>query len=212
MISRCLRILASLTLVVRATTAHAQAAPAEPADSASDAPATPKPVRQSWTSDRRAVVAGDVITVLVDEYTLASAGLGNTSSDNRRRSSDFGIGMKTAAGGTTMGANLSSNSLGDQTQRGEATRQNRFTSEMTVRVTEVLPNGVLKVEGKKLVNVDANKQEVTLSGLVRPQDVSAYNQIESSRLGELNLLYKNDGAMGKPKGGLVWKLFGWLWP
>jgi flagellar L-ring protein precursor FlgH len=202
-------VLASV-LVLSAPAAAQQPAAAEPADSADAPPA--KPVRQSWTSDRRAFVTGDVITVMVDEYTLASANLGNTSTDNRRRSNDFSVGMKTAASSTTMGATLASNSNGDQTQLGEATRQNRFTAEMTVRVIEVLPNGTLKVEGKKLVNVDQNKQEVTISGFVRPHDVSSFNQVASSRVAELRVDYKNDGAMGKPKSGLVWKLFGWLWP
>jgi flagellar L-ring protein precursor FlgH len=205
--------LGALAMLARPASAQAPApaAPAEAADSA-DAP-PPKPVRQSWVSDRRSFVVGDIITVNIDEYTLASANSGNSATDNRRRTADFGVNAKMPAG-TSMGGTVgySGTNNADLTQRGEATRQNRFTSEMTVRVKEVSANGVLKVEGKKLVTIDGAKQEVALSGFVRPQDVGSANQIDSQRIGEMTLDYKNSGDLGKPKNGLFWKLFGWLFP
>ncbi len=186
---------------------------AQQADSA-DAPEAPaRPVRQSWTSDRRAFLAGDIITVNIDEYTLASANTGNTATDNRRRTADWGLNIKTAATGQNLAAGYTGTNNADLQQRGEATRQNRFTAEMTVRVVGVdAATGILKVEGHKLVTIDGAKQEVVLTGLVRPQDVGAFNQVDSQRVGELKLDYKNTGDLGKPKNGLFWKLFGWAFP
>jgi flagellar L-ring protein precursor FlgH len=200
-----------LALLVSALPLHAQEGGGE-AEEAEAPPPPARKVRQSWIADRRAFAVGDVITVMIDEFTLASANLGNTNTDNRRRQNDvaFNVRSRTASTGTSVGFNSTNN--GEQVQRGEATRQNRFQSEMTVRVAEVLPNGVLRIEGMKLVNVDRNKQEVVLSGFVRPQDIGPFNQVDSWRVGELRVDYKHDGAMGKPKGGMLGRIVGMVWP
>ncbi|MDX2185041.1 MAG: flagellar basal body L-ring protein FlgH [Gemmatimonadaceae bacterium] len=189
------------------------AAPLAAQDEA-DSAAAPAPVRtrQSFISDRRAFVAGDVITVMVDEFTLASANLGNSNINNTRGQKDASLSLRMPGSTTSGSVGFSSTNNGEQTQRGEATRQNRFQSEMTVRVVEILPNGVLRVEGKKLLDIDKNKQEVVMSGFIRPQDIGAFNQVESARVGELRLEYKLAGQLGKPKQGIVSKVLGMLWP
>lgn len=208
---------AALAAPAVAPAAAAQSSPTPAAEEDSgDAPApasapAPRP-RVSWVADRRAFGAGDVLTVMVDEFTLASANLGNLNSDNRRRQNDVSVTMRMPSSGSATSVGLSSTNSADQQQRGEATRQNRFQSEMTVRVVEVLANGVLRVEGRKLVTVDRNQQEVSLSGFVRPQDVGPFNQVDSWRVGELRLDYRHQGRMGTPRGGLVGRLVGWLWP
>lgn len=213
--SRLRRSALVLAALVAAVPAAAQPSPAQPAEGDSVEAAAPAPTarpRASWIADRRAFVAGDVLTVMVDEFTLASANLGNLNSDNRRRQNDASVSLRMPSSGMSGSVGLSSTNNADQQQRGEATRQNRFQSEMTVRVVEVLANGVLRVEGKKLVNVDKNRQEVALSGFVRPQDVGAFNQVDSWRVGELRLDYKHEGQMGTPRGGIIGRVVGWIWP
>lgn len=195
--------------------ARAQSPPAQEAEGDSaEAPAATPAVRPrvSWISDRRAFIPGDVLTVMVDEFTLASANLGNLSSDARRRQNDASLSMRMPSSGSATSLGVSTTNNTDQQQRGEATRQNRFQSEMTVRVVEVLANGVLRVEGQKMVTVDRNRQEVALSGFVRPQDVGPFNQVDSWRVGELRLDYRHQGQMGTPRSGLLGRLIGMLWP
>lgn len=189
------------------------AAQEEGTDSTAAPVAAPAPRgRASWISDRRLFTVGDVLTVMVDEFTLASANLGNTNTNNRRNTKDASLNVRMPSSSLGGSAGLSATDNNEQNQRGEAVRQNRFQSEMTVRVIEVLPGGVLRVEGKKVLNVDKNAQEVVMSGFVRPQDVGAFNQVDSWRVGELRLDYKADGQLGKPKQGIIGRIFGMVWP
>ena len=64
----------------------------------------------------------------------------------------------------------------------------------------------------KLVNLDKNRQEVTLTGWVRPQDVSAQNAVESSRIANAEIVYAGKGDLGKPKSGILGRVLGMVWP
>ena len=207
-----MRLLLALPLLLAAAAAHAQAPTPPAAAPAAAAPAEPAArTRQSWTSPRRSFGVGDVVTVLVDDYTLASASTSNTASDTRRR--DLGLDARTPGGGIPMSADVGTRNDADSRQRGEATRQNRFQSEMSVRVVAIDPqSGLLQLKGTKLVDVDKNKQEISFTGWVRPQDVSAQNSVDSWRVADAQLLYTGQGPLGKPKGGIVGRVLGMVWP
>ena len=108
--------------------------------------------------------------------------------------------------------NIDARSAADQTQRGQARRENRFQNEMSVRVVSVGANGLLQVKGTKKIDVDKQMQDILFTGWVRAQDVSATNAIESSRVADLQLGYTSPGNLGKPKQGIASKLLGVLWP
>ena len=210
-----------LPLCFVATPLLAQAPANAPANAPASAPAsapsaddgTQRPVRQSWTSPRRTFAVGDVVTVLVDEYTLASANTGNTAQDTRRRDLGLDGGFDMAGSGMSARGGVRSSNDARSTQRGEAVRQNRFQSEMSVRIVEVDPaTGLLRLEGSKLVDVDRNRQEVTFTGFARPQDISAQNMVESWRVADAQLVYTAEGSLGKPKGGIVGRVLGMVWP
>ncbi len=184
---------------------------AAPAYAQGAAPA--RPVRHSGTSDRRNFVVGDVITVSVDENTLATANQSNTASDRRRRNLDLsasGTGMMAALPPT--GGGIGTGNDADSRQYGDAVRRNSFRGEMSVRIVAIEPGGLLQLEGKKAVNVDQNRQELTLSGYVRPQDVSPRNTVESWRVGDAEVVYSAQGSLGKPKGGMISRIIGAFWP
>lgn len=171
----------------------------------------PRTARASWTADRRAYGVGDVITVLIDEQTLATATTGNFASDRRSRDL-FASGEQTITS-SYPGASIGVGSINDaeSRQRGESLRRNRFVGEMTVRVVAV-ENGLLHVSGSRTTSVDKDTQQMTLTGWVRPQDVSYNNLVESWRIGDAEILYASSGRLGKPRGGFITRFIGWLWP
>ena len=194
-------LLAAAALLA-APPAHAQSA---------DAPR--RPARQSWTSDRRDFAVGDVITVLVDEHTVASANKGTTASESRSRDMDLAVsGTGLASSIPATGAGMGTSSSGESRQRGEAVRANRFRGELSVRVDSVAPNGQVRIRGSKLVDVDRNREEVTFTGWVRPQDVRRDNTVESWRVADARLVYGSRGGLGRPKSGIVTRVLGALWP
>ncbi len=187
-----------------ATTATASTA----ATTATGVPAATPPARASWTADRRNFIVGDIITVLIDDYTISTAVKENTASDTRTR----GLSVNAQLPGGNKGGGLDSRNNAEQQQRGAARRENRFQNEMSVRIVAVGPNGLLQVKGSKKIDVDKNAQDLVFSGWVRAQDISSQNVVESNRVADQQLAYASPGALGKPKSGIITKLLGALWP
>lgn len=166
--------------------------------------------RRSWTSDRPHLDVGDIVTVLIDERTLASAILRDTDADRRGRDMDVSI---STPGATSTGARVSSGQDVDSRRTGEAVRQNNFRSEVSARVVEISPTGMLKIEGKKDVMVDKSEQTVTISGWIRPNDISgSTNIVESWRMADAQIAYTQSGNLGKPKSGILTRVLGVIWP
>src|ERR1044072_4567679 len=117
---------AGLLALAAATLVHAQA-PARNTAAAKDS--TPKltttglPGRQSWFSDRRQFQLGDIITILVDEYTLTSLDKQVDATDNRRRDLNFET-------GTGSGNDFGTGSNNPSTTRGREARHKRLTTEI----------------------------------------------------------------------------------
>jgi flagellar L-ring protein FlgH len=196
------RILCVLTLIVGMRDGLA-AQGATPADSA--APVVAAPRSRGWTSDRRPVRVGDLLTVVVDEQTSASERITTRANNDRKQggSVDF-EGAPTVLNSVGIGYGARS----DQT--GRLDRSGDLASMLTVRVTAIEAGGTLRIEGGKLVEVDGRKQEVRLAGLVRPEDVTAGNAVLSTRIADATISYK--GKAISPKTGIFGKILGLLWP
>jgi flagellar L-ring protein precursor FlgH len=189
-----------------ASPAPAGQAPAAAASAAQTPPAAP--ARASWTGDRRQFAVGDIITVLIDDYTISTAVKENVAQDTRNR----GFGLSARLPSSSQSANIDSRNNADQTQRGQARRENRFQNEMSVRVVGTGPNGLLQVKGTKKIDVDKQLQDIVFTGWVRAQDVSVTNVVESSRVADVQLGYASPGNLGKPKQGIISKVLGVVWP
>jgi flagellar L-ring protein FlgH len=162
----------------------------------------------AWLADGRRFTIGDIITVVVDEYTAASADRVTTAQENRR--TDAGLG---ARGGGMVAEGTVGGFLGNESlRRGRDSRQDRLTSEVSVRVTDVETGGGLRVEGTKLVTIDDHEQEVTVRGIIRPQDITSMNTVESWRIAEVEVLYSTEGDLGKAKKGILSRLLGFIIP
>ena len=62
-------------------------------------------------------------------------------------------------------------------------------------VAEVLPNGLLLVQGEKWMNFNRGEEYLRVSGLVRPEDVDAYNSVSSLRLADARISYSGTGEL-----------------
>lgn len=199
-----------LGLLLWAPGLQAQAAPAAPTAAAAGAT---RPPRQSWTSSRRTIGEGDILTVLVDEHTLAAALKGANNSDTRLRDMSVRAGQSVVPTIPSVGADLSSTNAAESRQRGDLTRENRFQGEMSVRVVEVDPaTGLLRIEGKKSIAVDKHQEELALSGWIRAQDVSHSNMVDSWRIADAQLSYHSTGSLGNPPKSIISRILGIFWP
>lgn len=102
------------------------------------------------------------------------------------------------------------NALGN----GQANQSNSLTGSISVSVVEVLPNGNLKVRGEKRVSLNQGNEYLRVSGIIRPNDISATNTVSSSQLADATIMYTGDGAVADASrmGWISRSFFSWLFP
>jgi flagellar L-ring protein precursor FlgH len=201
--------LAAVAAIPAAAQAKGKVAPAAPP--VLDSLALQPEVRHSWTSDDMRRRVGDIVTIVIDENTTASANLTDNNTETKKKGLGLDVEPPPPALATTATLNFSNN--GDSQKSGKVLRQNGFTAQMSARVVAVSPTGLLKISGHKLVNVDKSQQDVTLSGWVRSEDISiATNAVSSSRIADAEINYVQKGSLGTPRVGFLSKVLGALWP
>ncbi|MGJ5817926.1 flagellar basal body L-ring protein FlgH [Paludibaculum fermentans] len=144
-------------------------------------------------ADLRASRTGDILTIVVQEDASAVA-KGTTKTS---RSSAVKAGVGSVAGISTPALSGLAQATADHSLNGDGTtsRENSLRATLTARVSEVLPNGNMIVEGSKSITVNSETQVVTLRGVARPFDISTGNIIESSRLGLLDIKVNGKGVV-----------------
>jgi len=199
--TRALALLCAVIALAGRVAAAQEAAPD------SNAPARTLP-RASWLSDERGFAVGEILTVVVDEQTVASEKTNVTSSSTRSQQNSISASVSTkpapTAAAFATGADAASQ------QAGSSARQGQLTATLSVRVIRINADGSLKIEGRREVVVDGRRQQMTLTGLVRPQDVSPQNVVLSSRIAEASISYKGNGM--SPRRGIFGWILGIFWP
>ena len=146
-------------------------------------------------SDLRPRRVNDVVTVVVRDSASALA----RGTSKSARSSDA-RGSVTSIFGTPPGGSRLPNMLGMSSStsldgEGETSRETVLNTTLSARVTHVLPNGLLVVQGQKTVRVNSEMQTVTVRGLLRPLDVSPRNTIYSDQIAELEVAVDGKGIV-----------------
>ena len=213
-ISAAASFMCASVLAAQAPAARAAQAATAKTGTAQTVPATPGLTstavagRQSWLSDRRDYHLGDIVTVLVDEYTLTSLDKEVNATENRQR--NLGLGISTPSSSKSFGIN--SNNGNRSQNSGLDARTNRLTTDMSARVVAIGPNGVMQLRGTKQIKVEESKVNLVLTGWVRVQDVAPDNSIQSFRMADADLDYEAEGPLGKAKSGIIGRLLGAFWP
>mgnify|MGYP001172285861 FL=1 len=177
-----------------------------------------------FASDRRAKNIGDILTITLNESLSASKSTTNTTS----KADTFGVTLPplfSNGAATKSVANQLDNKLGignggvdsaDFTAganqsfsgAGTAAQSNTLTGSMTVTVIRVYPNGNLEVKGQKKLILNDGSEYLRLSGIVRPEDISANNTISSSNIADAQITYTNAGVYAtSTKPGWLSKIF-----
>ena len=69
-----------------------------------------------------------------------------------------------------------------------------ISGSMTVTVVRELPNGNLEIKGQKKLVLNDGSEYLRLSGIIRPEDISATNTISSSNIADAKITYTNAGV------------------
>ncbi|HIE09804.1 MAG TPA: hypothetical protein EYP65_08155 [Armatimonadetes bacterium] len=159
------------------------------------------PTYRSLFSDWVARKEGDVVNVVVIEGARAT-GL--------RREKDLGIARR-ALEARGFFSFLPRFSASHSMERKEEARRERATAVLMVvpaRVVEVMPGGLLKIEGRREVRAGKERWTIMVKGLVRQSDIMFDNTVLSTRLvnAEISLTY----AGPKRRKGLIGSILKFL--
>lgn len=134
---------------------------------------------------------GDLIVVKVDESTNSVGAESNNQSKETSHDTGFSFGMD---GETQMEGELGFNSGSEFSGSGKMQKSYSLTSDITVVVRRVMPNGNLVIEGRKDVELSNGREVLGMRGIIRESDIStASNTINSSKVANAHIYYKGAG-------------------
>lgn len=169
--------------------------------------------------DARAHRVGDIITIsLVEKFNAKKK---DEASYDKSNNQDFGVSTPLnvfgrsasqvyeplGTGGIGYGSNSSFKGKSDVKQ------DSSVTGSVAVTVIEVIPNGNLVVRGEKWITLHDGEEKIQFAGIVRPQDIRPDNTIESNKVADVRMVYKDLGIAGDTaRPGGVTKFLSKFWP
>ena len=138
----------------------------------------------SLYSDHKARAVGDVLTVLIVERAVASNKAQTTSGNDAGLSFAQGTGLLSFL--PEAGLGMSSDFRGGKS----TTRSGNLVAKMTARVIEVVPGGCLRIQGTQSLVINNEKQNIVITGIVRPQDIHSDNTVLSTYIADAEIKYE----------------------
>ncbi|GAA3586397.1 flagellar basal body L-ring protein FlgH [Marinobacter xestospongiae] len=143
----------------------------------------------NFYGDTVALNVGDILTVTLQESTQAS----KSAESSITKDNELSIPEPILLGKANLGINTSANFERDFEGQAEADQSNSLNGSITVTVTEVLPNGVLRIRGEKWLSLTNGDEFIRLTGMVRPQDIAPNNTVASTRIADARIAYGGTG-------------------
>jgi len=150
--------------------------------------------------DQRASRVGDILTVQIDIDD--SAKTQNTTNASRTTGNKAGIphflGLESSLGKLLPGAYdpsnaIETNATTSSSGSGAVNRSEKISLTIAAVVTAVLPNGNLVIQGTQEVRTNNELRQLTVSGIVRPEDISSANTIRHTQIAEARISYGGRG-------------------
>lgn len=157
---------------------------------------------RAFFRDQRASRVGDILTVVI---TISDSA--NVSNETKRSRAD----SDTADAANFFGFEnhlkdflpksvspsslLSTASTTSNDGKGSIARSEQIDLRVAATIVQVLPNGNLVVQGKQQVGVNFDVRELTINGVIRPQDISSSNTITYDQIAEARIVYGGRGII-----------------
>lgn len=158
--------------------------------------------RQTFFKDQRASKVGDILTIMIDIKDKAD--LENTTTRSRTANEGVGapalMGFETKLGkilpdavnpASLVEAESTSNTVGD----GKIERDEEIELKLAAMIVQSLPNGNFVIQGKQEVRVNNELRELTIHGVIRPEDILNNNSISYEKIAEARISYGGRGHL-----------------
>ena len=152
--------------------------------------------------DQRAARQGDILTIRIAINDRAS--FDNSTTRTRGGSETAGIAAllglerplsKLLPGNPSTDPLVDTSSQSTSSGAGNTSRQETLNMTMAAVVTGVLPNGNMLVQGRQQVRVNFELRELTLTGIIRPEDIARDNSIRHTQIAEAKISYGGHGQL-----------------
>lgn len=171
----------------------------------------------SLFTDTKALRKNDIVTIVVSESSKADksaeSSVGRKSSLSAK-ADHSALGMKSLMNESADSVySLSGESALDWSGSGKTSRSGSLSGTITAVIKEVLPNGNFQIEGKRIITVNNEEQIMTLTGIIRPEDISGANTINSTKIANAKIEYSGRGIINDVQHpGWFARIFAWIWP
>lgn len=171
-------------------------------------------------SDQVARKSGDLITIVVKETTQVT----DDQKTSTSRESDIDAKVEllpqttavpAAVGSSTMGRlpALKLGSTKDFDGQGKYTAKGEVKAVITGRVTDVLDNGNLVIEGRRTLRVNQDAKTIVVTGVIRTADIQSDNTVASEKLHNFQVAIEGEGPLTRAQQeGWFARLLDHLWP
>ena len=174
--------------------------------------------RTNLYGDSKARTVGDILTIQIAESSSAK----NNADTKTDRGSSISAGVDAFFNmQNSYAADSSFNPFGEvrghmnnsHDGSGSTSRSGNLKAYISTRVVEVLPGGNLKIFGSREVTVNHEKQIISITGIVRPKDISYENIVLSTYVADAKILYSGVGVVNdKQKPGWFHRIMDTVWP
>ncbi len=162
---------------------------------------------------------GDIVTIRIVESSKAT----NKATTNTDRNSSLTAGVDSFFGAEKRFpadqpffnpfGRISGSIGSDFEGSGTTQRSGDLTAYMTAQIIDMLPNGNLIIEGNREVRVNHENQLITLTGMIRPRDISANNVVQSTYIADARISYSGKGVVNdRQKPGWLTRVLDTVWP
>jgi flagellar L-ring protein precursor FlgH len=159
---------------------------------------------RAFFNDQRAGRIGDILTVQIDiddsaktnNSTSSSRTAGMTAGAPRLLGFESTIGKILPSGFDPANA-IETNSASNNAGTGSVNRQEKINLTIAAVVTGVLPNGNMVIQGTQEVRTNTELRQLTVAGIVRPEDISSANTIKHTQIAEARISYGGRGDISR---------------
>jgi flagellar L-ring protein precursor FlgH len=176
-------------------------------------------------TDEVARKVGDILTITIEETASIENKVENKLKNDNSSSASFDGGLGIVTKNPTTGKvnsnilprmpgfELSTQSARAMNGSADFKDNRKFADEIAVVVEDIMPNGNLVVIGSRFREVAGDIQEIRVSGIIRPTDISFGNSVSSTKVANFQMVFTNKGQSATyNKPGWLNNIFNKVWP
>ena len=146
-------------------------------------------------ADHKARRLGDMVTIIVRETANARRESQSQQNDNNKVDVDGGVDGNLLRFLPVFGLRSSLKTNSDS--REGTSQRDQITGQIAAVITEVSAAGLYTISGSKLININGERNLMTIKGQIRSRDIQSNNTIYSYNIVDTKIYYSKAGLSGK---------------